>query len=797
MKQKRFLMLLLLIVVVGGAAVGLVITAVNAASTIRYVATTGSDGGNDCTNSASPCATIQYAVDTAVSGDELHIEGGTYSDVSARSGLMQTVYISKSLTLQGSYPPGFAGSPDLALYPTILDPQAQGRGLAIVAAPASVDVAGLQVSGGDASGLGGGLWQDAGGGVYVVATAVTLHDSQIANNIASSSNDGIGGGLYAGSGAQVTLDNVTISGNVGGNNASFSGSGGGIYADNAAITVTNSLIELNTASPGNFGDGGGVMLLDGSGLFQHVTVQENAGSQGQGGFGGGFNFVNANVTIEDSNILNNSATSAFGQFGDGGGIYISNGGSLTVRRSLIQGNQTNPDATGQGGGVGINGGGATGQFERVTISNNTGGAGAGLFIASAGMQILENVAIVNNHSIAPDSAGGIYLNSADMNASQVTLAGNDEIGMFVETSTGAVNAALTNWVIADQTTGVHAEQITSAPVINVNGVLWYGNTANTSGVGITVNNAVSGNPVFAADGYHLLLGSAAIDQGVNSGVVVDIDGDARPFGTGYDLGADESIEEPPTPTATNTPTAMPTNTPTSTPTHTPTSTPTNTPTATPAPHDYALRSYTFSNGGGESSGSAMTLNGTFGQPGPIGETQGASMTLRAGFWPAAGTLSVSILIGPGQGGSATTPNGKVGVAFPPGATDDLTWVTLTQLSAPDVNRQAMAGDVTLANVYYRLDATDADGIPVTSFNLPFTMTIHYDESDWQHAGLTDESALNLAYWGNGQWQTLLPCAGCGLDTAVNELTALYDQTAQFALVGTTERTIYLPLIIRK
>ena len=39
--------------------------------------------------------------------------------------------------------------------------------------------------------------------------------------------------------------------------------------------------------------------------------------------------------------------------------------------------------------------------------------------------------------------------------------------------------------------------------------------------------------------YHIAPGSAAIDAGVNSGVTSDIDGDTRPQGSGYDIGADE------------------------------------------------------------------------------------------------------------------------------------------------------------------------------------------------------------------------------------------------------------------
>jgi hypothetical protein len=43
----------------------------------------------------------------------------------------------------------------------------------------------------------------------------------------------------------------------------------------------------------------------------------------------------------------------------------------------------------------------------------------------------------------------------------------------------------------------------------------------------------------AADGYHLTRSSPAIDRGIAAGVLTDIDGDSRPMGSGYDLGADE------------------------------------------------------------------------------------------------------------------------------------------------------------------------------------------------------------------------------------------------------------------
>ncbi len=74
--------------------------------------------------------------------------------------------------------------------------------------------------------------------------------------------------------------------------------------------------------------------------------------------------------------------------------------------------------------------------------------------------------------------------------------------------------------------------------------LWHDNGADTSGEGTIVTGTVNvyDDPAFAnpsAWDYHLTAGSAAIDAGVDAGVTTDIDSDARPMGTGYDIGADE------------------------------------------------------------------------------------------------------------------------------------------------------------------------------------------------------------------------------------------------------------------
>ena len=60
---------------------------------MRFVATTGSDSGNDCTEQLTPCATLQHAVDEADSGDIIDLAPGTYNG----AGLL----IEKAVTLQG------------------------------------------------------------------------------------------------------------------------------------------------------------------------------------------------------------------------------------------------------------------------------------------------------------------------------------------------------------------------------------------------------------------------------------------------------------------------------------------------------------------------------------------------------------------------------------------------------------------------------------------------------------------------------------------------------------------------
>jgi hypothetical protein len=60
-------------------------------------------------------------------------------------------------------------------------------------------------------------------------------------------------------------------------------------------------------------------------------------------------------------------------------------------------------------------------------------------------------------------------------------------------------------------------------------------------------HSVAGDPAFrnpAQDNYHPANGSAAVDKGINAQVPLDIDGEPRPFGAGFDIGFDELFNGP-------------------------------------------------------------------------------------------------------------------------------------------------------------------------------------------------------------------------------------------------------------
>ena len=164
-------------------------------------------------------------------------------------------------------------------------------------------------------------------------------------------------------------------------------------------------------------------------------------------------------------------------------------------------------------------------FDGNVVRNNR----RGLQLNGVGALTLRNNVFKDN------PLGGVYIAaSAQAQLLHTTFTGNG--GDAVTVASGG-SAALTNSIIANNGTGV---RVNTGGAGTLTRTLWFDNGTNTVGT-VSQTGSLTGPPLFASDGYHLTHQSAALEQGVDAGVAVDIDGEARPLpaGTGPDLGADE------------------------------------------------------------------------------------------------------------------------------------------------------------------------------------------------------------------------------------------------------------------
>jgi hypothetical protein len=539
----------------------------------------------NCTGVPAPChATVQEAVDAAVSGDDIRVATGVYTGVQNVPALntgnftaTQVVVITKNVTIRGGYSGNFTAR-DPALYTTTLNAQGLGRVLVISGAIAPT-VEGLRLTGGDAAGLGGG-WSgwDAGGGVYIyqapaaisgcvvysntastgsggqggglclLYSAATLEGNTIVSNTASIADTGYGGGLY------IRSSNAALSGNtVQSNIASTDGNGfgGGLFLwhDNDAA-LSGNIVVSNTASTTGYGQGGGLYLRSSDAVLSSNIVQGNIASTGDWGQGGGLRLWYSDATLNGNTVRGNIASTA--NDGSGGGLYISSS-DAALEGNTVQDNIASTANDGSGGGLYINSSDATLSGNTIisntaTLSQTADGQGGGLRVFSCNLLTLTNNLVVGNqaNTAGLGHGGGLWFTGEDSYPTSgrllhTTIAHNAANGGGQGVYVGDYTTlAFTNTIIAGHASvGITA---TAGSTVTLEATLWHDNGTHADGVVISHTNIYS-DPLFAdpaAWDYHLTAGSPAIDAGVDAGVTPDIDGDAR-IGQ-PDIGADEFIE---------------------------------------------------------------------------------------------------------------------------------------------------------------------------------------------------------------------------------------------------------------
>ena len=463
---------------------------------------------------------IQAAVDAAFAGDEIRVAGGTYTGVHSFSGVTQVVYVSKTLTIRGGY------SPDLSVwdpdtYSTTVDAEMMGRGF-YLGGDVTPTLEALSITGG--SGVAGGGGSDAGGGIYIQDAHPTISGCLVYSNTGGS---GAGVRFYGSS-------NVTLIGNRILNNVATGGNGGGVYAysgDNAALTGNQ--IYGNRANNGGglyMGNSDGVSLF-GNEIYSNTTP----------GNGGGM-LISSSDDLDLSYNLVYSNTST----GSGGGL------SLHVGTGTMTGNQftyNTVSGSGNGGGIYLDRSDIQSDGDIIRWNRTVSGEGSGISMFESS-PVLSNTVVADN---VDEGAGAgariaIYVDSASPRFLHLTMARHPGNGLYI-VSYGSLNSSVTvsNSIVYSHSVGVFVyalhPKISSVALSNT---LAYSNTMLFANDGNTIEDdsgTIFGDPDFMADGVHIGPNSAAIDAGLDAGVLTDVDGDPRPVGGGYDIGADERPQE--------------------------------------------------------------------------------------------------------------------------------------------------------------------------------------------------------------------------------------------------------------
>lgn len=425
-----------------------------------------------------------------------------------------------------------AATGDTIVFSSSLAGQTIGLACGEIAVNASIAINGSSAPGVAVDGAGASRIFNIGPNAPVTLTALTLQRGF---------SGGDGGAITAGAGSPLALTQV----NVISSTAAGTNGGGGIYAA-SVVSATGGRFQNNVCSNTNCFGGGlnaSTLVVTGTRFITNTS-----------GFGGGGANASVSAAIENGHFSGNTCGVAGCNGGGvrtaslymtettfidnavlqtGGGAYVE--GISSIRGGLFLRNQS-----------GLRGGGVMAVASLTVagtefIANRASGDGGGIYL-SAGALSVTNSLFARNHAgsgrgaaMVLGASGGATLRHSTI-ASPTLASGSAVIALV-----GTFN--ITNTIIASHTFGISR----TSGIVNENFNLLFGNATDRAAGIVAGANTVYGNPAFAlpgADDYHLTATSAARDSGVNIGIGVDFDGEARPIGPGFDIGYDESPWRP-------------------------------------------------------------------------------------------------------------------------------------------------------------------------------------------------------------------------------------------------------------
>ena len=340
---------------------------------------------------------------------------------------------------------------------------------------------------------------------------------------------GNGGGLAVSN--TLTLNSATFIGNISNSN------GGGVAVGRDTV-IDNSHFESNFS----LFNGGGLLVAD-TVIMSNSTVISNTTTQSGGGLAA------SDTTVFNSRFEGNQATI--------------NGGGLAVRKLNLHATDFINNITEW------NGGGAFalstttiigGRFERnrcteIAVFDCTGG---GLVtwdtLYLTGTKFIENEAVLGgglDHDgneawltnalfvgNTANTGAGLRVKNGNVRVVHSTIVDqeqNPSQAVFIQ----AGGVGITNTILANHAIGIQQ----GGGVVFEDYNLYFNTSATTAGTVASGGHSLTGDPKFvdtANNDYHLGVDSAAIDQGVDAGVMFDLDGNPRPLRQGFDIGVYEA-----------------------------------------------------------------------------------------------------------------------------------------------------------------------------------------------------------------------------------------------------------------
>jgi hypothetical protein len=359
----------------------------------------------------------------------------------------------------------------------------------------SVVVLGSAISGASLKGLtitgGHSGTSSYGGGIYSLASSLTIDDCKVNSNFGYYG----GGGLYHSYSGAYTL-NISNS-EFKSNSTSYSyASGVGIYAYGSSssmgtLNITDTVIDGNsTTATTSYGNGGGLWVYYTNTTLDGVTIKNHNKTAY---YGGAIYSYYGNLSLIDSSITSNNTYYSSGSYNYGYGTiyaYAPSGRSVSLSNTTITGN----NAGTYGGALYISG---ALSVSNSTLSSNTAGSYGGAIYDSSGALTISGSTISNNtvgNSTSTGYGGAIYhsgSSSYPLSISSSTISGNTAQG--VSTASSAYGGGL---YVSGSTGTISGTTISSNTSYGYGGGIYQ--TGSTSSLTVSGSSSITSNTAGAA-----------------------------------------------------------------------------------------------------------------------------------------------------------------------------------------------------------------------------------------------------------------------------------------------------------